>query len=127
MNINPYILLGIGSTFALLYAAVIIIGWARTRRNRREIRTKMGISEVPTVLLDKSIENAPETVRTFSLENNVFEDNSGKPIDIHDYRIYVAVGTSPEYPDISNGNLLFMDTDGIIRYVFELPDIELFR
>lgn len=121
MTINPFILLGIGSFFALLYAMVIIFGWARTRHNRKILQNGIGLSTVPTMVLDSTISNAPTTATIFSLENNTFLDNGGKPIDMASFNCYIAVGVSPEYPGIKDGDLILIDNKGSVKHVFTLP------
>lgn len=127
MEINPYILLGIGCFFALLYAAVIIFGWARTRHNRRILQDQRGMTMVPTMILDSNVKNAPSEVRCVSLTANTFLDTSGNPIDIDAFSPYVAIGESDQYPGVKSGNLLLKDKDGGIRYVFEIPDLSDYR
>lgn len=127
MNINPYILLGIGSLFALLYASVITFGWARTRRNRRKIQQSQGMSEVSTWILDESIADAPKYIKTVSLTNNSFVDAEGVAIDVSQYIPYIAIGQSKEYPQIQSGDLVLKDKDGVVRYIFEVPDLSCYR
>lgn len=127
MNINPYILLSIGVTFALLYAFTITIGWWRTRINRRLLQKTRGVSLVRTLRLDKTIRNVPDMVETISLENNEFVDANGYQIIQEHYEAYIAVGESEEYPGISNGDLLFIDSSGNIKYVFTVPNLKRYR
>lgn len=127
MNINPYILLGIGTAFALLYACVIIFGWARTRANRRRIQQQKGIDMVPTWVLDPTITTAPRHIKTISLTNNTFVDAEGHNIDPLAYATCIAIGESPDYPQIQNGDLIFKDAHGNIRYVFTIPSLTDFR
>lgn len=127
MNNLPLILLTVGSIFALLYAATIIIGWAHTRRNRRQILKAQGLSRVPVMLLDPTIQNPPTEVVTFSLTDNQFVDNQDRPIDMTQYQPFIAVGESPSYPQIHHGNLLLKDATGTIRYIFQLPDLSQYR
>lgn len=127
MSINPYILLGIGSAFALLYAYVIIFGWAATRRNRRVIQQARAITEVPVWILDESLKNVPVNIKTVSLSNNKFGDSDGTPIDVASYHPFVAIGRSAEYPNIQNGDLVLKDAAGNVKYVFSVPDIRDYR
>lgn len=127
MNINPYILLAVGSFFAALYAAVIIFGWARTRRNRRVIRETRGISVVPTLILDDTIKDCPDCVTTVSLTANNFIDAEGQKIDMNQYTPFVAVGQSADLPNVVDGDLILKDKSGRVKYVFTLPDISKFK
>lgn len=124
MSINPYILLGIGSAFALLYALVITIGWARTRHNRRSLQHSLGLSLVPTLQVGPVEHEVPKFVHTFSLTNNTFLDADGHPVDVSRYSAFVAVGRAP---GIDEGDLLLKDDSGQLRYVFSLPDLRLYR
>lgn len=127
MNINPYILLGIGSLFALAYAMLIIFGWQRTRRNRRILRSAYGISRLQE--WDIASWSARDAwCDTISLENNYFEDTDGKIVNPADYDVYIAVGTSEEYPTILAGDILMLDKKrGAVKYVFTAPDVRNFR
>lgn len=127
MTINQYILLCLGSFFALLYAVVITFGWALTRRNRRIIQQTNGRSRVPTMILDCSINDVPASVETISLTKNKFIDSDGTAINTADYEPYIAIGSSKEFPYINNGDLILKDKSGEIRYVFALPDIKRYR
>lgn len=127
MDINPYILLGIGVTFGLLYAITIILGWAITRRNRRILQEEQGISRVPTWILDNTIKDAPKMSETVSLTENLFKDADGQAINVEDYKPFIAIGESDEYPDVKNGNLVLKDTDSSIKYIFTVPDLKQYR
>lgn len=127
MTINPFILLGIGSIFAFLYATVIIIGSACTRRNRHKIQKASGISIVKTIVLDKRIPDAPSHVRTVSLINNTFTDEKGKQINMSSMDACIAIGESEKYPGVKNGDLILFDKSGNMKYCFTLPDIRSFR
>lgn len=127
MAINPDILLGIGGSFALLYACVIIFGWAMTRRNRRIVRRTEGTSRVATLVLDPSVTEVPQYIDTVSLANNQFVDPDGKSIDIGRYTPYIAVGESSEYPAVKSGDLILVDDTGHIAYSFTVPDLSNLR
>lgn len=127
MSINPYILLGIGSAFALLYGLTITIGWAITRRNRRLIHKATGISRIPLLSPGSNIKAAPQYVETFSLTANDFYDTKGDRIDVTKYQPYIAAGESAEYPDIKSGDLVLMDSDHRVKYVFHLPSLTNYR
>lgn len=126
------ILLTIGIAFALTYALVITIGWAKTRHNRRTLQDDEGyLEEYPTLILDSTIPNPPKTVRTFSLAHNTFLDADGSPIDTTDFDPYIAIGTSTDHPHIHPGDLLLIPKETTssssiisrIAHIIPLPDI----
>lgn len=127
MNINPNILLGIGLFFALLYACVITFGWVKTRRNRHHLQLDKATSLISTLVLDSTIENPPQKVRTISLPNNLFIDSEGRQINIQAYTPYIAVGESDRFPHIQNGDLILKDNNGDISYVFSIPNLKDYR
>lgn len=127
MNINPFILLGIGSFFGLLYAGVIIFGWARTRRNRRILQRQEATCILPTWVLDPSMINPPTSVEAVSLSANHFVDSNGQPIDVSNYSPYIALGESDRFPQIHSGNLVFKDRDGRVCYVFSVVNLANYR
>lgn len=127
MTIDPYILLGVGSFFAALYAAVIVVGWARTRHNRRVLQNEEGCSVIHGYSLKENCPNPRISLRSISLSNNIFRDSSGADINPDEFQAYIATDTSPEFPDIKTGNLLFVNSAGRICYVFDVPDLHHYR
>lgn len=127
MNINPYILLSIGSFFALLYACVITFGWRLTGRNRRTLQRDNGICRVPALILDPNIKNPPEYIETVSLSNNSFVDLDGNPINVDSFEASIAIGESSRFPGIKSGDLILKDSDRKICYVFSVPDLTDYR
>lgn len=124
--INSYVLLMIGLVFAFAYAIIIIFGWRKTRYNRRHIQQE-GETFLPTLVLDKSIKNTPAVVRCLSLSLNTFIDNKSNKIDVEKYEAKIAVGQSDKYPGIEDGDLLLLDSDGKIVYVFTVPNLKNLR
>lgn len=126
--INPYILLGIGTLFALLYAGVIIVGWWRTRLARQTISEAEGVKYLPVYLLDKNEPAPGKRVKCVSLTANRFEDSEGNPIDITLYDAYIAEGESSRYPDVHEGYLLLFDSQSNqLRYAFATPMLKDYR
>lgn len=123
MNINPYILLGIGLFFGLLYAMAIIFGWAKTRTNRRIIQELLATSEIQ---LYPPVEGC-SGIKTISLDANKFVDGNGDAINISDYKTYLASGKIVELPQVKKGDLLLFDKNGKFCYAFEIPDLKDYR
>lgn len=126
MTINPYILLGIGSFFALLYAAVIIIGWAATCRNRKVIFSGDTVM-LPTIILDPTLKNAPGRAKALSLKSNTYLGTDGTEIDFNALTPYVAIGHSTEHPNIKQGNLILVDSEGKWQAVINTPSLINYR
>lgn len=127
MNINPYILFSTSIIFALLYAIIIILGWRKTCQNRLIIQNRLGIFHIPTLLLDKSIKNAPNSAKCISLTSNKFTDSNGNPLNIDNFMPYIAIGTSSNYPGVDDGDLVLIDSTGKIAYAFTLPPLKDYR
>lgn len=127
-DINPLILLGVGMVFSLLYAAVILFGWARTRRARRAIQAGADIQLLPVYLLDKNEPAPQKRAKCISLATNHFVDSQGYSINLSDYDPYIAGSESPAYPSIRCGNLLLLDKETHrIKYAFPLPSVRHYR
>lgn len=128
MSINPYILLGIGSFFALLYGTVITLGWARTRRARRAIADSTGIEELRLFNLATGYPYANLRTRVISLSANRFTDTDGNILDLANFDAYIAQGSSATYPQIKSGDLLLFDIGTTtLRYAFEIPNLKEYR
>lgn len=128
MNVSPILLLTLGIIFATLYGLIITFGWARTRINRHIIQYEKGISVLPTLILNSRKKNVPQRMKTVSILRNNFLDHDGLPIDLSKIDAYVAVGSSKKYPNIKNGNLVFLDKkNGKILYAFDVPNLRHFR
>lgn len=128
MTINPYILLGIGSVFALLYAATITFGWALTRRARRAVRDEVGLSTLPVFNLAANAVEQGRAATTISLTRNHFEDAEGNPIDPSRFDVYIAAGHSDEYPNATEGDLLLFDrTTHQLTHAIPVPDLKDYR
>lgn len=127
-TINPYILLGIGCFFSLLYAGVIIFGWARTRQARRAIQEATDMVRLPLYDIDKEQVIAEQTARCISLTHNQFTDSCETPINISEFEAYIAASESTRYPEIRIGNLLLFNKEtGKLMYAFPLPPLENYR
>lgn len=126
MNIPPVLLLSVGGTFALSYALFITIGWAITRRNRKKYQIEKGIKEIPVYNLSTSSVEAGMK-KSVSLIHNSFLDTEGNAIEVNYYSPFIAIGSSYKYPTISEGDLIFIDKDGEIKYAFEIPDLSDYR
>lgn len=128
MNISPVLLLVTGCLFAVGYAAFITVGWAITRKNRRNIQNSLAVDNIP--IFDISTMKPSDDrrkVKSLSLKNNNFLTNKGEKIDIKKFKIYIVEGESISHPKVSPGNLIFIDDDGDIKYVFDIPDLKEFR
>lgn len=126
MNISPILLLTIGCLFGLGYASFITLGWALTRRNRKNLQKAKAINYVGLFDITKmTIEN--ETIKTVSLFNNKFLTLAGDSVDVSDYKFYIAKGESQNYPAIKPGDLILINKSGEIKYAFEIPDLKNFR
>lgn len=120
---NSTIMLILGATFALIYAAIIIVGAARTHRNRRLIQ-QAKLQPVATLILDQTISDAPKELFTFSLTENRFCAPDGTTINPADFTPRIAIGTNSKYPGVTSGNLILFDKKGSLKYTFKLPDIK---
>lgn len=123
-----YILLSIGSLFAVLYALVITVGWRKTRRNRRMIQIASGVWRIPVYNLESNEPSIGKTAKCVSLTANQFEDEEGRRIDTDLYDPYIAEGKSPSYPQVKAGNLmLFEKGTRNLKYIFEIPQLKDYR
>lgn len=126
--INPYWLLGVGGFFALIYAALITIGWALTRRARRIIVQSAGVKPLPGFWLDQWKPADALTSKYVSLTANRFVDNDGAPIDMSLYEPYIALSESARYPQILIGDLLLFEKDSLIlKHAFHVPSLTHYR
>lgn len=127
--INPYILLSIGLFFALLYALVITLGWAKTRNERRHFQRDAGMSSLPAFLLYKGEPDRQQSVRCVSLTQNKFLDEKGDEIEISAFDAFIAVGKEwRAYPKAKNGNLLLFEKDTLnLKYIFDIPSLKNYR
>lgn len=126
MSIDPFILLGIGICFALLYGLVITVGWAITRKCRQIIQDKTGTSLIPIKYFTK--ENSKEFKETISLTGNQFYDKTGRRIGLSEFNAYIAGDTSKEYPEVKPGNLILIEKDTqILKYIFDIPNLKNYR
>ena len=127
MNISPVLLLSIGASFALLYALIITIGWAITRRNRREFHQSVGLNEIELYDLQTG-KPLNKYVKTVSLSNNFFKDEKGKEINPDKFNCYIVENDSSEFPKIKPGYLIFMNQESNkIEYAFDVPNLEDYR
>lgn len=127
MNIPPVLLLIMGSIFGLAYGLFITLGWAITRHNRKTYQKECGVDFLPNYNLSVLKEEKLSSIKSVSLYSNQFKDSEGKVINISDYKAFIAIGKSDEYPEIKNGNLIFIDDKGKICYAFEIPDLKNYR
>lgn len=125
--INPYILLAIGIFFALLYASVIIVGWSITRRGRNVLRSEVGTTQIPLINLESDTVLS-STMTSISISANKFTDAAGKPLNPTDFDAYIVGSTSPTYPAIARGDLIFCAIGTTTPlHAFTLPNPRLYR
>ena len=127
MNISPILLLTIGSIFALGYALLITFGWALTRRNRSNIQKAVAVDYVYSFDLNAMKRDDYEKIKVISLYHNRFLASDGNPINPANFKIYLAKGESIIYPTIKEGNLIFIDKAGNIKFAFDIPDLKDYR
>lgn len=126
-SINPYILLAIGSVFALLYALVIIFGWSKTRHCRRILIRAKATSQIPLLNLDTG-SVLSSTINAISITTNKFTDADGNLLSPSDFDIYIAASVSDKYPAINPGDLIFCAKDTTTPlHAFSIPDLRLYR
>ena len=127
MNISPILLLSIGSTFALFYGLIITIGWAITRKNRKNYHHLVGLNVIELYDL-QSRKPVNKYIKAVSLSNNHFKDEKGNAIKPTDFNCYIVEKVSPEYPQIKKGYLIFMNRETFrIEYAFDVPTLENYR
>ena len=127
MNISPILLLFMGATFAVLYGLVITVGWAITRKNRKEFHQSVGVNEIELYDLqnDKPLH---KYIRSVSLSNNHFKDDKGHRIDPENFKCYIVENESSEFSKIKKGYLIFLDkASNKIEYSFDIPNLENYR
>ena len=127
MNISPILLLSIGASFAFLYGLIITVGWAITRKNRKEYHQSVGLNDVELYDL-KAGKPINKYVKAVSLSNNYFKDDRGQEILPDQFNCYIVENVSPEFPKIKKGYLIFLnrETDKI-EYTFDIPNLENYR
>lgn len=127
MNISPILLLTIGASFALLYGLIITIGWAITRKNRKEFHQSVGLNKIELYDLHSG-KPVNKYINTLSLEHNYFKDERGQGIKPDKFNCYIVENTSSEFPNIKKGYLIFINrTTNNIQYAFDIPNIDDYR
>lgn len=127
MNVSPILLLSIGATFGLLYGLIITLGWAVTRNNRKKFHKLVGVTELQMFDLEtwKALD---KYAKSFSISNNSFYDENDKKINPQNHKCYIVGNTSPEFPKIKKGFLIFMNKESNkIDYAFDIPNLENYR
>lgn len=128
MNVPPILLLCLGCTFALLYGALITLGWARTRRNRRIIQTDGGFTMLPLYDVDAGSFLEGQSAGCVSLTRNQFTAPDGTPLDPSAFIPCIAAYSSENIPAIKAGDLLLLDpTTNRPLYAFPLPSLASLR
>ncbi|MCH5231734.1 MAG: hypothetical protein J1F43_08070 [Muribaculaceae bacterium] len=124
MNISPVLLLSIGATFALLYGLIITIGWAITRKNRRQFHQSVGLNEFELYDLQNR-EPLNMYVNSVSLSNNNFSDENEQIINPEIFNCYIVENESSEFPKIKKGYLIFVNRQtNEIEYAFNVPSLK---
>lgn len=127
MIISPILLLSLGVSFAFMYGLIITLGWAITRKNRRAFHQSVGLNEIELfdIIAWKPLN---QYVKTVSLINNVFQNESGQKINPCDFKCYIVKTSSHQFPGIKEGYLIFMEPDtNNIKYAFNVPNLENYR
>ena len=127
MNISPILLLSIGASFALLYGLIITIGWAITRKNRREFHQSVGLDKIQLYDLQTG-KPLNKYVNSVSLSNNSFQDEQGEIIFPESHNCYIIENISPEFPKIKKDFLVFLNRETKkIVYAFDIPNLQDYR
>lgn len=127
MNISPVLLLSIGASFALLYGLIITVGWAITRKNRKEYHQSLGINEIELYDLQNR-KPLHKYVNAISLSSNHFKDEEEQDIKPEKFNCYIIENVSSEFPEIKKGYLIFTNRQtNKIEYAFNVPSLENYR
>ena len=127
MNISPNLLLTIGASFAFLYGLIITIGWAITRKNRKEFHQSVGLNVIELYDI-QSGKPLNKYVNAVSLSNNYFKDEEGRGIDPVSFNCYIVDNVSLEFPKIKKGYLIFVNpATNNIDYAFDIPNLVDYR
>lgn len=127
MNISPILLLSVGATFALLYAIIITVGWAITRKNRKRYHQSLGLNEIELYDL-QSGQALNKYSKSISLSGNYFRKENGEIIDPENFKCYIVEKVSEKFPKIKKGYLIFMNPQtNTIEFAFDIPNINNYR
>lgn len=127
MNISCILLLSLGVSFALLYGLVISIGWAITRKNRKDFHHSVGLTEIELFDLN-TWKPLNRYIKSVSLINNVFQDENGAIIKSDNFACYIVENESPDFPKIKKNYLIFLNPkNNRISYAFKVPDLKNYR
>ena len=127
MNISPLILLSLGVSFAFLYAVIITIGWAITRKNRLNYHHEIGLNKIELFNLQKW-RPIGKYINTVSLKSNFFHDENNQILNPDKYNCYIVETESQDLPNLKKGDLIFIEPHkNKVAYSFIVPNLKNYR